>query len=131
VSQENVKVVRRMYEAFHGGDAEGALAYFDPDVAVDASRRVDGEEGRGREDLARIISSWVAAFEEWREEIEAIRDFGDRVCIVATQRGRGKGSGVDIESRYAVVYEVQADKITGVTLYPEPAEALEAVGLSE
>jgi ketosteroid isomerase-like protein len=46
MSQENVEVVRQMYEVFHSGDADGALAHFDPNVVVDASRaRPDG--GRG------------------------------------------------------------------------------------
>ncbi|HYI37258.1 MAG TPA: nuclear transport factor 2 family protein [Thermoleophilaceae bacterium] len=131
MSQENVEIVREMYKAFHSGDAEGALAHFDPEVEVDASSRVDGEVGRGHEDLARIISQWTDAFEAWREDIEGIRDAGDRVCVVATQRGRGRESGIDIETRYAVVYEVQRGKIIGMALYAEPAEALEAVGLTE
>ena len=42
MSHENVEVVHLMYEAFHSGDADGALTYFDPDVVIDASRRVDG-----------------------------------------------------------------------------------------
>jgi ketosteroid isomerase-like protein len=129
MSQENVEVVRRMYEAFHGGDAEGALAHFDPDVTVDASSRVDGEVGHGHQDLTRIISSWLGAFEEWREELEEIRDLGDRVFVVATQRGRGKGSALDVETRYAVLYGVEGGRITRMTLYLDPAEALEAVGL--
>jgi len=41
MSQENVEVVRRMYEAFHSGDADGALAHFDPDVVVIALRPND------------------------------------------------------------------------------------------
>ena len=131
MSQENVEIVQRMYEAFHGGDAEGALAHFDPNVAVDASDRVDGEVGRGRNDLVRIISSWLGAFEAWREEIEEIRDLGDRVYVVAMQRGRGKGSGLDIETRYAVLYEVRGGKISRMTLYVEPAAALEALRLSD
>ena len=30
MSQENVEMIERMYEAFYRGDAEGALANFDP-----------------------------------------------------------------------------------------------------
>jgi ketosteroid isomerase-like protein len=131
MSQEDVKVVRRMYEAFHGGDADGALTYFDPDVVVDASRRVDGATGRGRHELAAIITEWVGAFEEWREEIEEIRDHGNQVYVVATQAGRGKGSGIEIETRYALVYEIRSDKITQMTIYLDPTEALEAMGLRE
>ena len=76
MSQENVEVVRRMYEAFHAGDTDGALACFDPDVVVDFSRRADGRVGHGREYLNQIIASWLGAWEEWREEIDEIRDLG-------------------------------------------------------
>ena len=78
----------------------------------------------------RIIASWVAAFDEWSEEIEAIRDLGDHVLVAATQRARGKGSGIEIET-YALLYRVEDGKINGMTFYLGVADALEAVGLSE
>jgi ketosteroid isomerase-like protein len=131
MSQENVEVVRRMYEAFHAGDTDGALACFDPDVVVDFSRRADGRVGHGREYLNQIISSWLGAWEEWREEIDEIRDLGSQVYVVATQHGRGKGSGVEVEQCYAFICEVEGNNITTVTYYPEVADALEAAGLSE
>jgi len=131
MSQENVEVVRRMYEAFHSGDAEGALAHFDPDVVVDATMRVDAGIGHGREELYAIIGRWLGAFDEWREEIEEMRDLGSQVCVIATQHGRGKGSGIETETRYAVLYELHVSQITRMTLYPGPAEALKAVGLRE
>jgi ketosteroid isomerase-like protein len=101
MSEENVEVVRRMYEAFHGGDGEGALAFFDQDVVVEPHGRVDAGIGRGQEALNRIITTWVGTFDEWREEIDDVRDLGDQVFVAATQRGRGKGSGVEIETHYA------------------------------
>jgi ketosteroid isomerase-like protein len=131
MSRENVEIIRRMYEAFHGGDADGALAYFDPEVVVDASRRVDGGIGHGREELNTIITRWLGTWEEWREEIEEMRDLGSQVFVIATQRGRGKGSGVEVENRYALLYEVHGDQIARMTVYIEPAEALEAAGRSD
>ena len=63
MSQENVEVVRRMYNAFHGGDIDGALSHFDPNVLVDASRARpdDVASGTGRERLIQIVNSWVEA----------------------------------------------------------------------
>jgi len=130
MSQENVAVVRRMYDAFDSGGAEGAVDHFATDVTVDATARPDGEVGKGREALLRIIASWVAAFDEWSEEIEALRDLGDHVLVAATQRGRGKGSGIEIET-YALLYRVEDGKINGMTFYLGVADALEAVELSE
>jgi ketosteroid isomerase-like protein len=131
MSRENVEIIRRMYEAFPWRDADGALAYFDPEVVVDASRRGDGGIGHGREELNTIISRWLGTWEEWREEIEEMRDLGDQVYVIATQRGRGKGSGVEVENRYALLYEVHGDQITRMTVYIEAAEALEAAGRSD
>jgi ketosteroid isomerase-like protein len=131
MSEENVEVVQRMYEAFHGGNAAAALACFDPDVVIDVSRRFSGGIGHGRDELNKLISEWVGTFDEWREEIAEIRDRGTQVYVLAVQHGRGKGSGVEVEDRYALIYEVRGDKIARMTMYGEPAEALEAAGLSE
>lgn len=131
MSEQNVELVRRMYKAFHAGDAEGALACFDDEVVVDASRRVDAGIGHGRDELSDIIAKWVGTFDDWREEIAEIRDLGSQVYVLATQFGRGKGSGVEVELTYAVLYEVKGDRITQMTIYMDPAEALEAAGVAE
>ena len=131
MSQENVAVVRRMYDAFQSGDAEGAVGHFAPDVEVDASARPDGAAGTGHEALGRIVGSWVSTFDEWSERLEEVRDLGDHVLVSATQRGRGKGSGVEIENRYAVLYRVEDGRISAMTLYSGVAAALEALGRRE
>jgi ketosteroid isomerase-like protein len=128
MSDQNVEVVRRMYEARDRGDAAGALAQFHPEVVVDATARGDAAIGQGREELAAIIAEWTGEFDEWREEVEEMRDLGDSVCVVATQRGRGKKSGVEVEARYALLFEVRDDKITRMTMFRGLSEALEAGG---
>ena len=129
MSLENVDLIKEMYMAFHGGDAGRALSYFDEDVVVDATVRVDGGIGHGREELSRIIGQWVAMFDGWHEEIEEMRDLGDRVCVVARQGGRARDSGIETQARYAIVYEVHGTAITRMTLYRQPADALRAAGL--
>ena len=123
---ENVEVVRRMYEAREGGNAEGLLACFDPEVVLDARVRMDSDIVHGREAAARIIGEWVAAFDDWSEEIHEISDLGSHVYVVATQRGRAKGSGIDVESRYALLYQVEGSQITRVALFADEAAALAA-----
>ena len=132
MSQENVEIVRRMYEAFHAGDAEGTLSYFDQNVLVDTGdARPDLSVGKGREYLGSVVSSWAAAWEGWRDEVAEMRDLGSRVLVVSVQRGRGKGSGVDVEARYAILYDVAGGAIVSVRMFGTVAEALEAAGLSE
>jgi ketosteroid isomerase-like protein len=132
MSQENVEIVRRMHEAFDRGDADGALAFFDPEVVADHSARFGGAIGHGREELRRIISEWVGAFSEFRAEIVEIRDLGGGLVLLLTaHRGRGRGSGVEVTDRFAVLYEMRDATITRMTLFLTTDEALQAAGLSE
>ena len=71
----------------------------------------------------------MGAWDEWREEIEEIRDLGSRVLVCSTQYGRSKGTGIEVETRYAVLYEVHGGKIIRMALHSTRAEALEAAGL--
>ena len=132
MSQENVEIVRRMYDAFYAGDVDRALSHFQPNVLVDASKaRPDISIGNGRGHVNALVSRWVAAWDEWREEIEEIRDLGSRILVLSVQRGRGKGSGVEVEARYAMLYDLDGGEITSMRMYGKVAEALEAAGLSE
>ena len=132
MSQENVETVRRMYDAFQGGDAEAALSHFSSDVLVDASKaRPDVGVGRGREQVNGLVASWLAAWDEWGEEIEEMRDLGGRVLVVSLQRGRSKRTGIEVEYRYSLLYDVHGDKITSMRMYGSRAEALGAAGLRE
>ena len=132
MSRENVEIVRRMYDAFHAGDASGALSYFDAAVLVDTgSARPDLSIGRGRKYLGELVGSWAATWDGWRDEVAEVRDLGHRVLVVSVQRGRGKGSGIEVELRYAILYEVANGVIVSVRMYGTVAEALEAAGLSE
>lgn len=123
MSQASVETVRRMYAAFHGGDASAALDHFDGDVVLDATRRLDGGVARGRDALASTIVNWVGAFDDWHEHIEEIEEVGGRVLVVLTQHGRGKGSGIEIQTRYATLFEIGDGKIVRMTLYPDVEEA--------
>jgi ketosteroid isomerase-like protein len=131
VARENIEIVRRMLAFFHHGDAESALACFSRDVVADVSRRPDGRIGIGRTELAQIIGEWLGTFEEWTEEITDIRDLGHQVIVVATQRGRGKGSGAEVATEYATIYGLRQGEIVSMTLYPDPAEGLRAAGLQD
>ena len=120
-----------MYEAFRRGDAEAAFGYIDPAVVTDASHRVDGRIGHGRDELTAILGEWLGTWDDWRQEVEEMRDLGDRVLVIETQRGRGKGSGIEWEGRFGMLYELESGKITRWTIYDDLTKAMEDTGLSE
>lgn len=131
MSEESVRIVMQMYEAYLAGDVDSALAYFHPDVAADFSVRGDTAPTEGRDALSETVATWVSTWDDYSERITDVRDIGNTVCVIATQTGRGKGSGVEIETTWGQLYTVQNGLITSVTMYASPTEALEAAGLSE
>ena len=66
------------------------------------------------------------------DSVRARIDAGDdRVVAIYRQRATGKGSGVSVEWLGGMVIELRDGRAIRTTNYPEPAEALEAAGLSE
>ena len=107
MSEENVEIVRRMYDAFHSGDADGALAHFDPDVVVDASRaRPDGGKGQGREQLNAIVTAWMGTWDEWREEIAEMRTWvaGSSSSACNTGGAREAGLKSKLPTRFSTTF---------------------------
>ena len=133
MSQENVEIVRGMYEFPSGRDWDGILELVDPDVEQHGT--VGGlEEGHISRGVDQIRQRFEAEnIEVWEEHrIEPVRfiDAGERVVVIQHEYQRGKGSGVEIEIDTASVLDVRGGRIVRIQPYMNPAAALEAVGLS-
>lgn len=62
--------------------------------------------------------------------VEEIVDAGDQVMVLASVRGRGGQSGLEVESpSFGWVWTKRGGKAVRVDVYPNRAEALQAVGL--
>jgi ketosteroid isomerase-like protein len=98
MSQKNVEIVRSTLDAFTAGDRDRMLTSVDPEVVIDASRRVlnpgtyVGIAGVGQM-LADMHETWEGLHLEQQEFIDA----GDRVAVIGRLVGKGKGSGVEVE----------------------------------
>jgi ketosteroid isomerase-like protein len=62
---------------------------------------------------------------------ERITAVGDQVLVMATWRGRGITSGAPAEWRHGQVWTMRDGRVMSRVSFPDPADALEAVGLSE
>jgi ketosteroid isomerase-like protein len=133
MSRENVELVRRIYERTAQGHPEVIYETLDPDVVWDASASGMPEAGvyRGHEQVAAYRRRFWGAWETPRNEPEELIDAGENVVALVRMGGRGKGSGVEVEQPFAMVWTLSAGKVTRVALYRDRGEALEAVGLRE
>jgi ketosteroid isomerase-like protein len=130
MSEENVEIVRRAfaYEIYGVGDRAEAEAIFDPHVVINPT-----EEGPsyGLDAIRDNIEHWKGAWEELEVMTEEFIDAGDRVLVTVHHRGRGRGSGIEVDSRFYLVYTVHNGKVARSDEYADRADALEAAGLSE
>ena len=74
---------------------------------------------------------WLESWEEYRLIPEEFIEVGDRVVVVHRAVGRGKGSGIDVETRAAHVWTIREGKVVRLEIFRAPADALEAAGLKE
>jgi ketosteroid isomerase-like protein len=132
MSQENVEIVRRGYEALNRRDIEAWIDLFHPEVeAHDLAGMPDAPIRRGRD----ALREWVAMMEEiWvdaRYEPGEVIEAGEFIVVAVRATARGRGSDVPMDIPMFHVFEVQHGKIRRSWAYLDRAEALEAAGLRE
>jgi ketosteroid isomerase-like protein len=134
MSQENVTIVRRNYEAFAEGGVDRWLEYWSDDLDHRPEKGGVDDPGpiHGKNAMRKWIRDWIDTFDEyWFEPVELIDAGDDTVVAVERFGGRAKLSGVETDQTCGVVFTICEGKIARCREYASRAEALEAVGLSE
>jgi ketosteroid isomerase-like protein len=137
MSQENVEIIARLYDEFLARPERLAspelLRFFDPAVEVRQSESLLGTQGtfHGYEGLRRAGREVFATF-RWAHWVpKRLVEAEDRVVATVEFRGVGKESGVRVSDTVAHLWTLKHGRILAWHVYLDPAEALEAVGLSE
>jgi ketosteroid isomerase-like protein len=133
MSQENVELVGRAYEAFNRGDLEGMVADAAPEFEYVATGAIPGAGGvyGGTEQFRQFVDRWWGEFHAPRVEIHELIDAGDQVLASLTFRGRGKQSGVETNWGLWQLWTLRDGKAARGQGFTSRDEALEAAGLSE
>jgi ketosteroid isomerase-like protein len=139
MSEENVEIVRRLFDAVARRDTESVLALYDPHVQWDGSRHrwaevmgIQAARWQGHESLRNWSRQYYDSWESLEDTVEELIDAGEQVVVIVTTRGKGRGSGIEVEWKdHAGLFSVRENKIVRVVWFPNRAEALAAAGLSE
>ena len=134
MSSENVEIVRRGYALFAAGDLDGAAALLSPVAEVPDSGGLgtsDSATGtrQGPSGFLRAVAETLDAFDEYRVDAEDFIDAGDAVVVPVRISGRGKGSGMALETRVAHVWFLENGRGVRGEVHRSVAEALEAAGV--
>ena len=136
MSEENVEIVRRGYEAINAGDLERALALFDPEVEVRTGVDVPDfdfdDVYHGPEGFLRFHAKMAEIWDDLRWEPEEYIPAGEDVVVVFIRfHGVGKSSGIPVTQAIGHVCTMRDGKLVRHVTYWDRSRALEAAGLSE
>jgi ketosteroid isomerase-like protein len=135
MSEENVEVVRQMFEAFNSEDIDHIVSFAHPEVVVEIPGAVSAEPDtyRGPDGIRRYFSSFQDAMDEIRFEPERLWDVRDSDSVVVALRltAKGRQTEIAVEQRTGAVWTVRDGKVVGVRTYASLSEALEAAGVRE
>src|SRR5438477_11333793 len=131
MSRENVEIVRRLYDALNSGDWDAVFRDTDLDFEMMLQRAPDTGTHRQRAAVQTFGEDYFSAFDSMVFEPEDFIENGDQVLVVLTRRARPKGGSADLVVRNGHLWTLRDGTILSMKSYPDPKEALEAVGLSK
>ncbi|MEK6252714.1 MAG: nuclear transport factor 2 family protein [Actinomycetota bacterium] len=86
---------------------------------------------RGKDGVLKLMANFWQSFDHPRSEIEECVGAGDHVVIAVRYFGRGKTSGVEVDTHGAQVVTFRDGKVVRWRIFQAMAEALEAARLRE
>jgi len=125
MSQENVELVRRIYDAWER--EESAREFIAADLEyVNPSYAVEPGTLRGRKSLALVRDT----YNDFELRVERFLDTeGDDVVVLARYTASGPGSGVPVAGEHGYVWTVRDGVAVRFRWFQSHQEALEAAGL--
>jgi ketosteroid isomerase-like protein len=136
MSQENVEIVRKVFDAVARRDTAAVLALYDPEVVVDGSHsELAGLLGRsvwrGHEGLRSFDREWREVFENVETECDELIDAGEQVISVSKYHVRGR-AGIEVSgSARGGIWTIRDGKVSRLMWFDTRDDAIEAAGLSE
>ena len=113
MSQENVDLVRAGYDDFNGGNIEGVIARYHPEIEWTEPGGGNAPAGtfKGADSVANDVFAAVPEnFDEFTCTVEEASDQGDTVVVTARFRGKNK-SGAELDTKAEHVYEVRDGQV--------------------
>jgi ketosteroid isomerase-like protein len=134
MSQENVDLVRSIYDAVARRDGVTPFELYADDVVWDVSQTrwgalasktvYHGHEG--------VREAWRESLAVWGEvdlEVEGLIDAGDQVLAVIREREIGRASGVPVEASHLAVWTLDGGKVGRMQVFDDRGAAERAAGL--
>jgi ketosteroid isomerase-like protein len=139
MSEENVELVREMYEAHNRGGPDAAEPYWAADVeAFDAPEFPDATRHVGATEFREMLSNYLSVGWDGHFEVQEYIDADPEVLVIWHMTARGPASGVSLASGVGLsptvffhVCLLEDGKLKRLRQFLSRDQAFEAAGLSE
>ena len=136
MSEENLDVVRRIYDAAARRDDVIPFEVYAEDIIWDISNSRRALLAmkpvyHGHDGVRQYWRENVSVFGEVDFEVEELIDAGDQVLAVIREREVGRASGVPVETTHLAVYTLRGSKVIQMQVFDDRQQALEAAGLEK
>jgi ketosteroid isomerase-like protein len=129
MSQENVEVVRRFFDALNARDEAAWLDLVHPDAEFTSLiQEVEGTF-RGREGAREYFRGLQTTFSDFRGDVERICEGPSGVAAEIRTRGTGHSGGTAVDLTDWLAMTQRDGKAIWWAFFRTEAEALQAVGL--
>ena len=127
MSQTDVEIIRRAYDAFNEGDLDALIECYSPDAEQVAP--MVGELHRGRDEIRRSFASYFEVVEEHHTEPIEFIEVGEQVVVPVRLHGRLRHTGITdemIPTEMVHAFDVRDGQIVWNYICADRDEAIEA-----
>ena len=127
MTQGNVAIVRRAYEAVDARDVDELTKIMTPDIVLRASPAIDGKVHHGG--IGEIFQAIRERWREFRFQALEFYEAGNRVLVLGTMLAKG-GNDDGIASTAGQVWTLEDGMVVSVDGYLDSETAIRAAGLT-
>ena len=124
------EIVRRAVAAFNARDVDSFVALTTADFEwLPSMSPIEGEEFRGPDGIRKYFDGLGTVWEHFHVHPAELRPYEAGLLVLGRLEGRGRGSGVQIDSPLGMAFDLREGTISRIRGYLDHRTALDAVGL--
>ncbi len=132
MSDDNVDVVRAVYDGFAKGDIHGVASRMSPDIVWNEAENfplADRNPYRGSEAIiAGVFGRLGAEWDGFAALPDELLDAGDTVVALGRYRGTSRATGRSINAQMVHVWRLVDGKVTAFQQYTDTLQIARAIG---
>ena len=132
MTEEDLEAIRHVYDEWSRGNWSPKFDFYDDAMEWGWSDEFPGLAGVYQDPAlrSRRLQEWLRGWDDWRCEAQELLVHGDQVVALCRYSGRGKGSGVSVETKGAHVWTLRDGKVIRLVVFATRERALAEVGLA-